>query len=191
MKKVGIVLVLLLILGVGVFGIYRWISSTTPDDGKAQQKEINYLMNEVDLSILLYGEGLEFPKGLEYTIIDSLESKNWQLENDYIYLIINDLESSTNFTKEDLTELVAYANNNTNFNFYYIGTDKLPMIDEMVEDSNIGESDMSFGYVMNGGDRIVHLGVWSQNDHQYLDVNPELLSENVYAAVLMNVKSNE
>ena len=50
---------------------------------------------------------------------------------------------------------------------------------------------MSFGYVMNGGDRIVHLGVWSQNDHQYLDVNPELLSENVYAAVLMNVKSNE
>lgn len=191
LKKIGMAILLILVIGVVGVGTYRFILSRIPDDGSALREDMEYLNDKVDLSILLYGEDVEFPKELEYEKIESLEDKKWQRDNDYVYLIINDLNGTTNFEKEEFVKLVEYADQNTNFNFYYIGTDKLEMIDTNIQDSNLDDSDMSFGYIINEGVRLIHLGVWSKNDHQYLKMSPELLSESIYSAVLMNIKSNE
>lgn len=191
LKKIGMAILLILVIGVVGVGTYRFILSMIPDDGSALREDMEYLNDKVDLSILLYGEDVEFPKELEYEKIESLEDKKWQRDNDYVYLIINDLNGTTNFEKEEFVKLVEYADQNTNFNFYYIGTDKLEMIDTNIQDSNLDDSDMSFGYIINEGVRLIHLGVWSKNDHQYLKMSPELLSESIYSAVLMNIKSNE
>lgn len=190
-KKMVCIITIMLIAAIGGLAIYRWKLSTTPDDGSAERKNIEYLNNEVDLELLLYGEDIDFPKELEYSKIDSLKSENWQKDNDYVYLIINDLNGSIDFDKETYMQLIEYANKNTNFNFYYIGTDDLDMIRENTEDANMADEDMSFGYVVNEGHRIIHLGLWTKNDNQYLEMSPELLSECVYSGVLVNVKSNE
>lgn len=191
MKKIIIGIFAILCVGICVFGIYSWKLSTTPDDGSAQREAVEYLNHEVDLSLLLYGEDINFPETLEYEKIDSLESANWQIDSDYVYLIINDLNGTLTFDKESYLELVEYADKNTNFNFYYIGTDDLEMIQNNTIDCNLNSEDMSFGYIVYEGYRLMEYGVWSKNDHQYLEMNPELLSDNIYSAVLMNVKSNE
>lgn len=190
MKKFLIFIMIMLIIGMAVFGIYRWKLSVTPDDS-AQREEIEYLNEAIDLAFLLYGEGIDFPEGLEYEHIESLENANWQKENDYVYLIINDLNGTVNIEEEKFLELVKYANQNTNFNFYYIGTDHLNMINENIQDADLDDNDMSFGYIMYEGARTGHAGVWTKHDHQYLEVNPDLLSDNVYSAVLMGIRSNE
>lgn len=190
-KKVGLGILILLIVGMGVIGMHCWKLSTTPDDGSAEREAIEYLNNEVDLSLVLYGEDIDFPQELEYSQINSLESENWQRDNDYVYLIINDLNNSVTLDKETYLQLIKYADENTNFNFYYIGTDDLDMISANTKDSNLADEDMSFGYVINEGNRVIHLGLWTNNDNQYLEMSPELLSECVYSGVLANVKSNE
>ncbi len=191
MKKFAIILGMVLCIAIGLFAIYRWQLSVTPDDGSALRENIEYLNEEVDLALIVYGEEIDFPEVLEYETIDSLEKINWQKENQYVYLIINDLNGTVNFEKENYLELVEYANMNTNFNFYYIGTNALSVINENTQDANINSTDMSFGYVIYEGTRLQHLGVWSQNDHQYLGINPNLLGENIMDAVLTNIQSNE
>lgn len=191
MKKIGIIILVAIVVIIGSFGIYRWKLSRTPDDGTAQKEMVEYLNEEVDFSLLLYGEDVGFPEKLKYETITSLEKKNWQRDNDYVYLIINDLNGCINLEEEKYIELMEYANKNTNFNFYYIGIDSLAMIKENTVDSNIDDNDMSFGYVVNSGNRLIHLGLWSKNDHQYLEANPSLLSDNICSGVLTNVQSNE
>lgn len=191
MKKIGIIAFSVIILLLGVFVVYRWKLSITPDDGSAKEHMITYLNDEVDFTLLLYGENVDFPDGLKYEKIDSLDNNNWQKDNDYVYLIINDLEGSTMLEKEKYIELLEYAKENTNFNFYYIGTDDLEMINENTIDANIDDEDMSFGFVVYEGNRLIHLGLWTQNDHKHLENNPNLLSENICSGVLLNVKSNE
>jgi len=191
MKKIGIAIVIILLLIIGSFLIYRFILSITPDDGSALQAKIDYFNNQVDIALLIYGEDIKFPEGLEYEKIDSLDPANWQRDNDYVYLIISDLNGSTTFEKEEYLELVEYADVNTNFNFYYIGTDSLDMISKNTKDCNLDDSDMSFGYIINEGNRLIHYGVWSKNDHQHLENNPTLLGSHIYEMVIMHVKSNE
>lgn len=191
MKKIGIIILIVISLLLGVFFVYRWKASVTPDDGTAEKEMVEYFNDKVDFVLLLYGEGIDFPAGLKYEEIDSLSNENWQKDNDYVYLIINDLNGDTVLEKEKYLELLDYANKNTNFNFYYIGTDDLQMIKENTMDSNISDEDMSFGYIVYEGNRLMHLGLWTKNDHQYLKANPTLLSENICSGVLLNVKSNE
>lgn len=191
MKKIGIVILVLIVLALGAFGIYRWKLSITPDDGSAEKEMVEYLNDKVDFKLLLYGEDIDFPEGLECEKITSLKNSNWQKDNDYVYLIINDLKGSTTLEKEKYIELLDYANKNTNFNFYYIGTDDLSMIKENTTDSNIDNDDMSFGYIVYEGNRLMHLGLWTKSEHQYIEVNPKLLSESICSGVLSNVQSNE
>lgn len=191
MKKLILFIIMFLMIGLSVFGLIHWKVSTTPDDGSALREDIKYLNEMIDLSLLIYGEDILFPQELEYEKIDSLDSENWQRDNDYVYLIISDLNGTTDFEKEEYLELVAYANKNTNFNFYYIGTDDLDMIKENTLNSNLNDQDMSFGYIIYEGARITHFGVWTQIDQQYIELNPKLLGENIYSAILMIIKTNE
>jgi len=191
MKKLGIAIITFLVIIVVGLAIYRCILMNAPIDDSALQEDIDYINNKVDLALLIYGEDIKFPEKLEYEKIDSLDPANWQRDNDYVYLIISDLNGSTTFEEEDYLEMLDYANVNTNFNFYYIGTDSLDMISKNTKNANIDSTDMSFGYVVYEGHRIKHLGVWSERSHKYYEINPDLLGQNIYDAVFMHVKSNE
>lgn len=191
-KKIGLIGVGLVVLLVIAYCISFYSSATTPDDGSAQKEMIEFLNNDVDLSILLYGENISFPEELEYETIESLDNENWQRENDYIYLIINDLSGTAVLDKEKYIELLEYAEKNTNFNFYYIGTDDLQMIRDNTKDSNIDlADDMSFGYVVYEGNRLNALGLWTRELNQYIEKNPNLLSEMICNRVRFYVESNE
>lgn len=190
-KKIGFGIVGIIVIAACAFGIYRWKLSITPGDGSEARQKIEYLNEGVDFKLLLYGDDIDFPKELKYEKISSLECANWQKDNDCVYLIINDLNNNIDFDKDSYLEIKKYADKNLNFNFYYLGTDDLEMIQNNTEDCNLNDTDMSFGYIVYEGNRLIHYGLWSENDNQYLDVNPDLLSENIYSRIVENLKSNE
>lgn len=192
MKKNFLILVSILALAlIGFIGYRTWLFHT-PGTDDAMKDEVSYLNQTVDFKLLSYGEEIMFPDNLKYSRIESLDEKIIVQDADYVYVIINDLNGTTEFTKDDLNRLIKYADKYSNFNFYYLGTRKLDEIKESIKDCNLDDDDMSFGYVTYEGDRIQHYGLWSKNDAQYFtDDNQGLLGESICNSIYTMIKSNE
>lgn len=191
MKKISIICGGIIIAFVLLFLGYRYWMSVTPDDGSVLQEQMQYLNEEIDLQVLLYGEDVVFPEEFTYKSLERLDEDNWKLDNDYVFLIVNDLDGSVGLAEEQITEIKEYADQNTNFNFYYIGLNKLELFKKVYDDCNIGKTDMSFGYVIYEGTRLQHYGLWRTTDHEYYEVNPKLLGQDICDTIEQNVRSNE
>lgn len=118
-----------------------------------------------------------------------MESKD--LNADYVYLIINDLNGTADLSDKDVKEIMELTEKKKSFNFFYIGTDKLKMFQKYKEDINVDEEDMSIGEIIWEGDRLNYYGMWSDSDNKYIDKNPNLLYQSVIECVVECIKSNE
>jgi hypothetical protein len=150
------------------------------------------LNQEIDLKVLWYGEEVAFPTDFRTIKIQNLDGSNWQKDNDYVFLFINDLKGNVDFSEEDARKLKEYADTNSNFYFYYIGSDKLDIFKSVYDDCNLDKKDdMSFGYVNYEGARIQHRGMWSSTDQKAAEDNPDVFYQSIIDTIEMLVKSNE
>ena len=80
-------------LAVAIIGlsIYRTVLSYLPENENDYSEEVSYLNDEVDFKMYLYGEDINFPKELHYEKIADVDMEKINLDADYVYLIINDL----------------------------------------------------------------------------------------------------
>lgn len=186
---IGIICILL--LTIAAFTGYRFYLSQRPDDGIELKKQIKYLSEENDVKVLWYGEEAKFPKGFPLSYISNLSNENWQKNNDYVFLFVNDLEGKTRFTKEDAVKIKNYADTHGNFYFYYLGTKKLDIFKSVYKDSTFEKDDMSFGYEVYEGDRIQAYGLWDTTLQESLKETPENFQEVIMNAIERIVRENE
>ena len=193
MKKIVLIVVSIIVLLILVEAAYlAWNALTPPDDEPPCQDEIAYLNNDVDLEVMLYGDDIVFPPDFRYTKVDSIGEDVISVDSDFFYLIINDFDGKLSISKDQLVFLTEYAQKHPNFNFYYLGTDKLDIIHEIFPDCIFNEQDMSFGYATVEGDKLYILGIWSKNDEENkTDDYPYQLGENIIFCMHQDVKSNE
>ena len=193
MKKfVAIVASVIALFILGVVGYLAWNALTPPDDEPAYQDEIEYLNNDVDLEVMLYGEDIVFPQNFKYKKVDSIGEDVISVDSDVVYLIINDFKGELSISKDQMVFLTEYAKRHPNFNFYYLGTDKLDMINDIFPDCIFNDQDMSFGYATVEGDKLYILGIWSKYDEEHkTDDYPNMLGENIVFGIHQEVVSNE
>lgn len=194
MKKKIIYVCILLVCCALIYFVYIESAKHSSGDDKYYNDMVSYLNKDVDLAILLYGDDIKFPDGLdelEIIKIESLKPDNYNYDNDYVFLYINDLSGNNIISNDEIDELIEYAESNANFNFYYIGTLALPIFQEKLTDCNLNDGDMSFGYVMDESIRMQTYGLWTVNDNQYIEKNPYLLGENICHILLQDIKANE
>ena len=183
--------VITIVLGVGlVVTCYLCFKPFFEEDD--DNPDVKYLNESIDLSLLIYGDDIEMPEGLEYKKIDSIDDESIFLDNDYVYLIIIDITGDVSYTEGDFNRMIEYADKHTNFNFFYLGEDKLSMIEANYTDANIDEGDMDFGYVLDEGERLLVGGMWNKDEEQYLEKKGTLvIGENIVTIVSMEIKTNE
>lgn len=141
MKKIigGIVAV----LAVAIIGlsIYRTVLSYLPENENDYSEEVSYLNDEVDFKMYLYGEDINFPKELHYEKIADVDMEKINLDADYVYLIINDLNGTTDLKENDIKEIMALTEQKKNFNFFYIGKEKLKLFQKYKDDIDFQDTD--------------------------------------------------
>ncbi len=150
----------------------------------------DYLNEVVDFQAVLYGEDIAFPENFNCRKVNNLKDETVFLDADYVYLLICDFDGNVEFKKEDFLRLVEYADKHPNFNFYYLGTSKLDMIKNSLDNCNLSDEDMSFGYMTYEGLRVRHYGMWSRDDEDNLN-RKEVLGEHLCMQIYRDVKSNE
>lgn len=190
-KKNKILIAISIVVCVAIVGFvaYRIYYSFFYEDPNENYYE--EYVNEADCALLIYGEDILFNDILEYEKIDTITEVVLERDSDYIFLIINDLNGSASFDTETFLFLKEYADKHPNFNFYYIGTSKLSVIKENIEDCNLNENDASFGYVVYDGERIQHYGVWRPDNYADLEKNEYSLGEQICFFIEMMIRSNE
>lgn len=191
MKKIGVSIICIVVAVVAYFGYGFWLSHK-PDDGSSLQQQLDYLNKQVDLKVLWYGEDVEFPTDFQAIKIQNLDDSNWQKDNDYVFLFVNDLKGRVDFSEEDARKIKEYADTNSNFYFYYIGSDKLDIFKSVYDDCNLDKKDdMSFGYVNYEGEKIQHRGMWSTTDQKAAVDSPDVFCQSIIDTIEMMVRSNE
>ena len=184
-----IFLITLLVLICVVTGIYIYQQSDIVDTD-SKKTDMDYI-NSVDLKLLIYGENIKFKDKLEFEKITEISEDVYSYDNDYVFLIINDLNGSYGIDKEKMKELIQYAKVNTNFSFFYIGKNSLKIFEECMEDKYFSDDDMFFGYEMWEGARIVSSGIWKDADMQYLEIDEYNLGTSICDELASVIKSNE
>lgn len=196
MKKTGrifLTIAALIILVIAVFIGIKFKNATTPGnpDKDGYSANIDYLNENV--SILVYGTDINFREKLQYETISKMDENSMNKDADNIYLLINDLDAKAELTQSDVTFLKSYADKNNNFNFFYIGTDKLKLFTEsgIFTDFGVQEDEMSFGYVITEGTRMTYSGAWSGTDQEHYEKNEELLGEILADTIARITNSND
>ncbi|MCR4733250.1 MAG: hypothetical protein K5819_08550 [Lachnospiraceae bacterium] len=191
MKKNIYIIGCILFIAFIAFTGYQYHLSQQPDDDSYLKKQLQYLGKDHDVKVLWYGKNATFPKRFPLSRISSLESKNWEKNNDYVFLFVNDLNGKTLFAKEDAIRIKKYADTHNNFYFYYLGKDKLHIFEEIDDECSFNKEDMSFGYEMYEGDRVQSYGLWDRTTQEATEDCPENFQEIIIDAVERAVKSNE
>lgn len=98
-----------------------------------------------------------------------------------VCLVINDRNGETTLTKKDVERLKKLADENNDFSFFYIGTEKLGLFTESGIFKNVSaqEDDMSFGYVYSDSTRMTYSGAWSKTDEEHYANNNLLFFETI------------
>ena len=185
MKKiVGIIIAVMAIVLIG-------IQSYTPENENDYSEEISYLNNEVDFKMYLYGDNINFPEEFKYKKLNDLNLGNEELDADYVYLVINDLSGKIKLTDEDVKYLMELTDKYKNFNYFYIGKEKLTLFKKYNKDLDFEDGDLSIGRVVMYGDRLDYYGFWTQYTNNYLDKNPNLLYQDILDEIKKCIESNE
>ena len=191
MKKiVGIIIAVMAIVLIG-FSVSRIIQSYTPENENDYSEEISYLNNEVDFKMYLYGYKFIFIEEFKYKKLNDLNLVNEELDADYVYLVINDLSGKIKLTDEDVKYLMELTDKYKNFNYFYIGKEKLTLFKKYNKDLDFEDGDLSIGRVVMYGDRLDYYGFWTQYTNNYLDKNPNLLYQDILDEIKKCIESNE
>lgn len=191
MKKITGAIVAIIAILLIVFAASRVIQSYMPENENDYSEEISYLNEDIDFKMYLYGDNINFPKEFKYEKVNNLNLEADNIDADYVYLIINDLSGKTKLSDDDTKSLIELTNKYKNFNYFYIGKEKLALFKKYNEDLDFQNEDLSIGRVVMYGDRIDYYGLWTEYTNSYLDKNPNLLYQDILDAVKKCIESNE
>lgn len=175
-------------------GEWLWIrhQSLTPPDPETDYYSqcIDYLNDSVSFRLMMYGEEIAFRDSLSYETISDLTEETLTREEDYVYLIFNNLNGTQTVTDKDIAYLNDFADRNTNFNYIYLGNIGTLMPEEDVFYTSM-EGDLSYGYLMAGGERLSVGGIWDDSAMWAWEMNPEWLPERMIQTMRKTIESNE
>lgn len=92
---------------------------------------------------------------------------------------------------EDVKDLMELTDKYKNFNYFYIGKEKLTLFKKYNKDLDFEDGDLSIGRVVMYGDRLDYYGFWTQYTNNYLDKNPNLLYQDILDEIKKCIESNE
>ncbi len=194
-KFICIVIISLFVLILLANRIQFYISSHSAgsEEETAYTDEVNYLNKTVDAVVLLYGTDIQTRDGFEFEKLQSINKQEFdKYSNDYIYLIINDLDGKVSLDINTVTFLKEYADQNTNFNFFYIGEKQLELfVENVFPESGKRDGDMSFGYVLMEGVRLCYSGLWTTVENDFYKEDKNILINSILDDIVFVIKTNE
>lgn len=188
-KKIIILCISIAIIIAGSYGLAKiFIFNSGDADAKTDADWIN----SYDVKILVYGEDFPHNKAIEYSMISDLTEKSYAYDNNYVFLLINDLNGEYSIDEDKAAELVNYADKNPNFNFYYVGENSLKIFYDMFPNGTaLEDEDRTWGYSFYDGFRIPSKGIYTTNEIAYKDMNEYLFAECIFGEFASIIRSNE
>src|SRR5690554_4514493 len=169
-KRIIIAIVVIVCIFLGI----KFLSSDSSDDDYSKDIKI---LNNFQIDIMIYGEDIPFNNNLITRKINSINSLTFSQSNKKQILILSDLNNSLNISDEELLVIKDNMDNNNNFDFYYLGTEKLGRLKELeffTEDRPVG--DYCLAIVFYEGRREYFTGVWAESDVVATNDNRETMA---------------
>ena len=160
-------------------------------DSKEKSDE-EYLNEDVDFVCLVYGDDYNMGE-LRTERVTSLNTEFLLRDNDYVYLIMFDLSGTGNITSDDAYRLVKLADENTNFNFFYVGSEAMTSFQEARgQMTTIVPGNLVMGYCYERVRRVGSVGIWTQEDMNDPTMNPSIaIPKRIIPIMAMFVRANE
>lgn len=137
-------------------------------------------MNEQNVTLLIYGDSIDFKDGVQYDNISEIDKTNFRGDE---FLVINDRNSNVLLSDDDyveLKELIA-----TGVTLMYFGDSKL---DEFKDNGFYSSYNDCLGFYINAIDYTVIFGLWSIKDEEIYKTNKKLLGQTVVETVVYELK---
>ena len=168
MKKryIAIAVIICLIVAMAVFFLFP------RHKGREHVADVDYLNDVVDCNIMIYERDLAYYNGdacLKRTIVSDLNEGTLLQDHDYNYLIMDDRDGEIILQRETLENLIKLWKTHSNFNFIYVGRDKMNMISELMNDQDILDTDMSYSWIHMQGDPLVLMGTWDTDNQKAVE----------------------
>ena len=155
---------------------YVWV-------GDSYDEAVQMLTENFSTDIVLYGEKLEFRENVVYRHINALSDETLTPDQEYEFIIINDLDGTVELTEKDIEVLKKHVLNG-NANLYYIGTNNYGLLKDhgfTIYDRSTGEWGFTcehlYGELIYGG------GLWSSSDRRQ---SGEKEARNLCMVILLN-----
>jgi len=178
----GIIL-LIAIIGFVIMLVVQEIDSK--NDLTTFEQSIVTVTKDYPTQFIVYGEEMDFPKECNVTYIDDINADAIKMDETFKYqlIVINDLNSKTEMSKEDWQLLNDHIKSDKRHNLFYFGNKEFGNIAELdITDgacSSLADTDLSFGFVYEGETLIKVLGSYRQNaGYSLMEV---LLHEQAYS----------
>ncbi len=174
-RNICICVVILFILICGIM-IFIKISREKP---VSKESDIQVLNHNDEFNLYIYGDSVSFDSSLKYHSLEKMDLESIDLNYDYVYLILCDLDGKLDLSKDDIIELSKFMEENTNFNYLYVGTSALKVFEQEIQDVSFNAEDAYFGYVwMKGAPSRVY-GYITQEDIKLRNdtIDDELISQ--------------
>lgn len=187
---IGVIIVfIVLLLGIKIYFDYKTYQEVSKDD---KNSDLELLMNKIPTEVLVYGKDISFEKGMKYKRIDTIDEHVFDTKQEYIYLIINDMDGTSGVTYEELQLLKTLLDKNQKANLIYLGTKQLQSFMSIGYYNQIPIDDAEgFAYVVYEGCRIDDWGIWTTEDNNILKIRKEYLSDVLINYMAQYVRWNE
>jgi hypothetical protein len=181
-------LVLLFFLGLLVY--YKIILPYIDDSDPDEWETVDYLMNDADVKVYFWGDQLKIPKNFKVENIKVFDFDSLDMDHDFVYMFVNDWNSSISVTKENAEALVDFADKHNNFHFVYIGNKAFDYFRQVIPTLQVRETDLAFSYVVDDGTRMCAYGGFEQSDCENPNVNEYMPMDSLILIMYSRVKRN-
>ena len=145
-------------------------------------KEIK-ILNENNVSLVIYGDEVKFRDGVKYENIDEINKSSFKGDE---FLVMNDRSSNASLDDNDYIEIKELVSNGVTF--IYIGNLKIDTFKEKgFIDDNFSKDCLQF--IMSAfSTAATSSGPWDYNSEEAFKINDELLGEVIVSSVVDELK---
>ena len=182
-KKKKIILLTSLIASIAlvfaVFFVWMFSSKETVEDTYSKYIKV---LNENDVSLVIYGDEVKFREGVNYKIIDEIDKTSFNGDE---FLVMNDRLSNAPLDDEDYTEIKDLISNGVTF--IYIGESKLETFKQKGFIGSYGEDDLEF--VISAFSTRVSFGPWDRSMEEDFKKYNEILGESIVYTIVYELRN--
>ena len=177
MKKIvigvaALIITIIIIIFLGKMGYIKNISHNENDIKDEYDKAIEVLNDTMPTAIFVYGEDIEIREGLQVNKISHITLDSLETENEYVVLILSDLNSNLDITEDEYLVIKEKLKDNK-FSLYYLGNSKIQDLKNMgiIETEGSVSGDLCVASVVYYGQRTAWSGLYTENDKVIAEKN--------------------